>query len=229
MPGRKWRDITDFKEFFLTHCNTPPSCPAVLESLSHDDFRLLLDRLKLLLDNLPRQLLLKSAANSAFSTFLYFELDPDLLEKTGCEVSALNETLKGVFGWKARTTGDGIIPIEERGPAACAMHKVLLEFWSRHPENNVLRKWIFDILKGVEKVYTQYNIPVRNLTARKIRTVTSFYNLKIAGSEFTTETSAQKRDRSESVAAEIPKAKAKKIMVGSVASENAVFPLNFEP
>jgi len=40
----------------------------------------------LLLDNLPRQLPLKSAANSAFSAFLYFELDTDLLEKTGCGI-----------------------------------------------------------------------------------------------------------------------------------------------
>jgi len=84
----------------LTPCNTPPSLRVMssilaIESLSHDDFRLLLDRLKLLLDNLPRQLPLKSAADSDFSTFLYFELDPDLLEKTGCEVSALSETLKG--------------------------------------------------------------------------------------------------------------------------------------
>ena len=30
------------------------------------------------------------------------------------------------------------------------MHKVLTDFWERHPENSVLRKWIFDVLKGVE-------------------------------------------------------------------------------
>ncbi len=135
-----------------------------VELLSQNDFRLIiLDRLKLLLDNLPEQLPVKSTVDSAFSIFLDFSLDPDLLEKTGCEVSALSEMLKGVFGWEARTTGDGIVSIEERGPAISALHKVLLGFWSRHPENNVLRKWIYDVLQGIEKAYTVYNIPVRNI------------------------------------------------------------------
>ena len=97
--------------------------------------RLILDRLKLLLDNLPWQLPTKSGADSAFAPFLFFGINPDLLEKTGCEVSALSEQLKGVFGWKARTTGDGIIPIEERGPAVCELHKVFSEFRERHPQN----------------------------------------------------------------------------------------------
>ena len=132
-----------------------------LKSLSHGDFRrLILDRLKLLLDNLPRQLPTKSDTDSAFASFLFFRIDPDLLEKTGCEVSALSEQLKGIFGWQARTTGDGIIRIEERGPAVCALHKVFSEFWEHHPQNNVLRKWIFDVLKGVEKVYQVHNVPV---------------------------------------------------------------------
>src|SRR6266545_2695803 len=100
-----------------------------VELLSHNDFRLIiLDRLKLLLDNLPEQLPLKSVVDSAFSTFLDFKLDPDLLEKTGCKVSALSETLKGVFGWKACTIGDGIVCIEERGPAVSALHDVFLGF-----------------------------------------------------------------------------------------------------
>lgn len=130
-------------------------------SLSHDDFRCqVLDRLKLLLDHLPRQLPIKTA-NSAFSSFLFFKVDPDLLEKTGCEVSALSEQLKVIFGWKAQTTGDGIVSIEERGDAVCAMHKVFAEFWDRHPQNNVLRKWIFDVLKGVEKAYNIHNVAVR--------------------------------------------------------------------
>ena len=138
-----------------------------VEFLSHDDFRSqILDRLKLLLDNLPRQLPLRTGpdwADSKFSQFLFFRIDPDLLEKTGCEVSALSEQLKGIFGWKTRTTGDGIVPIEERGEAVCAMHMVFAEFWERHPENNVLRKWIFDTLKGAEKTYHIHNVAVRYL------------------------------------------------------------------
>ena len=132
-----------------------------VESLSHDDFRhLILDRLKLLFDNLPWQLPIKSAADSAFTPFLFFQIDPELLEKTGSEISALSEQLKKVFGWQARTTGDGIVPIEERGPAVCALHKVFTEFWERYPENAVLRKWIIDVLRGVEKAYHVQNAAV---------------------------------------------------------------------
>ncbi|KAF8154878.1 ribonuclease H-like domain-containing protein [Crassisporium funariophilum] len=161
-----------------------------VECLSHDDFRRhILDRLKLLLDNLPRQLPVKTAAESDFATFLFFRIDPDLLELTGCEVSALSEQLKKVFGWNARTTGDGVVAITERGDAVCAMHKVFTDFWERHPENNVLRKWIFDVLKGVEKAYEVHNMAVPN-------------------SEFNS--GAQKRDRSESAAAEVPAAKSQK-------------------
>ena len=133
-----------------------------IELLSHEDFRChILDRLKLLIENLPWQLPVKAAAESAFATFLVYRIDPELLELTGCEVSALSEQLKRVFGWNARTTGDGIVSITERGDAVRAMHKVLTEFWERHPENSVLRKWISDILKGAEKAYELHNIAVR--------------------------------------------------------------------
>jgi hypothetical protein len=133
-----------------------------IERLSHEDFRShFLDRLKLLIENLPRQLPVKTAAESAFATFLDFRIDPDLLERTGCEVSALSEQLKRVFGWNARTTGDGIVSITERGNAIRAMHKVLSDFWERYPENSVLRKWISDVLEGAEKAYKVYNMAVR--------------------------------------------------------------------
>ena len=135
---------------------------ADIERLSHEDFRShILDRLKLLIDNLPRQLPEKTTAESAFATFLEFRIDPELLELTGCEVSALSEQLKRVFGWNARTTGDGIVLINERGTAVSAMHKVLSEIWEHHPENSVLRKWIFDVLKGAEKAFEVHNMAVR--------------------------------------------------------------------
>ena len=134
-----------------------------IEHLSHEDFRChFLDRLKLLIENLPWQLPVKTEAESVFATFLAFRIDPDLLELMGCEVSALSEQLKRVFGWNAWTTstGDGIVSITERGNGVCAMHKVLRDFWERHLENSVLRKWIFDVLKGVEKAYKVYNLAV---------------------------------------------------------------------
>jgi len=40
------------------------------------------------------------------------------MEKTECEVATLSEMLKKVFGWSARTTGDGIVDFTEQGPAA---------------------------------------------------------------------------------------------------------------
>ncbi|KAG2116350.1 hypothetical protein BD769DRAFT_1778182 [Suillus cothurnatus] len=53
--------------------------------------------------------------DSQYPSFLQFSLDPDILEKTGDEVATLGEQLESVFGWKARTSGDGVIPILERG------------------------------------------------------------------------------------------------------------------
>ena len=133
-----------------------------IERLSHKDFGShILDRLKLLIDNLPRQLPEKTTAESAFATFLEFMIDPELLELTGCEVSALSEQLKRVFGWNAWTTGDGIVLINERGTAVSAMHKVLSEFWEHHLENSVLCKWIFDVLKGAKKAFEVHNMAVR--------------------------------------------------------------------
>jgi len=41
--------------------------------------------------------------------------DPDILDHTGCEVATLGEQLEGIFGRKARTSGDGVLPILERG------------------------------------------------------------------------------------------------------------------
>ena len=94
-----------------------------IEHLSHKDFRChFLDRIKLLIENLPWQLPVKTEVESVFATFLAFRINPDLLELTGCEVSALSEQLKRVFGWNAR---DGIVSITERGngrvfaPLAC--------------------------------------------------------------------------------------------------------------
>ncbi|KIL70563.1 hypothetical protein M378DRAFT_155496 [Amanita muscaria Koide BX008] len=75
------------------------------ENCSHDEMKIILQRIKLLLDNFPDQLPEKSAPESKFADFLNFTLDPDLLEKTGSEVSALSEHLKRVFGPMTRVSG----------------------------------------------------------------------------------------------------------------------------
>ena len=118
------------------------------ETLSHDNFAPILARLKLLLDNLPDALPSHGDKSDAFGLFLMrsddFVLDADWMEKTGCEVATLSEMLKRVFGWSARTTGDGIVEFRERGPAVSAMHGVLSRFWPgkdrRYENNNVLKK-----------------------------------------------------------------------------------------
>jgi hypothetical protein len=132
------------------------------------DFDVILSRLGVLLTRLPFQLPNPSPSHSQYSSFVNFSLDPDYLEKTGDEVATLGEQLEQVFGWRARTTGDGIIDIEERGEAICALQPLLLGFYKRFPSNSVLQKWIVDILAGVEKVFHRFQVPV-----------CSFINLKL--------------------------------------------------
>jgi hypothetical protein len=120
------------------------------------NFAAYLTRLRSLLDpgNLPVNLPLHNkATESIYGAFLHFTIDPDILEKTGDEVGAFSEQMKAIFGWKTCSTGDGIIPIKERGRALSAAVDVLSQFHKKHPNNAVIQKWGFDIGKGVEKVY----------------------------------------------------------------------------
>jgi hypothetical protein len=117
--------------------------------------------MRLLINHLPDQLPEKKNSESKYAGFLSFALDPDILERTGCEVATLGEQMERVFGWKARTEGDGIIPIDERGPALAALVDILEEFFERHSANNVLKKWIVGILKGLEKVFALHGTQVR--------------------------------------------------------------------
>lgn len=130
------------------------------ESLSHDDFIKILARLRFLLRNLPAQLPCRDGFDSVYSTFLAFSLDEDILEKTGDEVATLGEQLEHVFGWRARTTGDGIIPIVERGHALCALLPIFETFVERYPNNNVLKKWVIDVTLGAENVFKIHQVPV---------------------------------------------------------------------
>ncbi|KAF8825619.1 hypothetical protein HHX47_DHR6000167 [Lentinula edodes] len=81
-------------------------------------------------------------------------LHRDLLEHTGDYVGAINETFKQIFGWKTRTTGDGILNITERGEKDIGAVADLLEgFLKQYPDsegrpNVVLEKWAEDIANG---------------------------------------------------------------------------------
>lgn len=128
------------------------------------NFAAYLARLRSLLDpgNLPISLPLRNkSTESIYGAFLHFTIDPDILEKTGDEVGAFSEQLKAIFGWKTRSSGDGIIPIKERGRALSAAVDVLSQFHEKHPNNAVIEKWGFDIGKGVERVYQIYGHEVR--------------------------------------------------------------------
>ena len=57
-----------------------------------------------------------------------------------------------MFGFKARTTGDGVVEIKERGAGGAALVGILQSFFESDPSSNVLRKWIIDVAKGAEKV-----------------------------------------------------------------------------
>ena len=71
--------------------------------------------LESLLNNLPDAI----PIGDKYSAFLAFVLDPELVDKTGHEIGALSEQFKRIFGWQARTTGDGILsPIPILQPAA---------------------------------------------------------------------------------------------------------------
>jgi hypothetical protein len=125
--------------------------------ISNQKFTCILSRLATLLANLPINLPKKPATESIYASFLSFSLDPELLEHTGCEVTTLGEQLERVFGWKAHTTGDGILPIKEHGKLICVLHPLLKSFCHHHHNNNVLKKWVIDIVVGVEKIYAHFS------------------------------------------------------------------------
>jgi hypothetical protein len=135
-----------------------PFTPA--EKISQGEFTKVLETLKLYLDNLPNQLPLVNSSISRYASFLSFNLDPDLLDHTGCEVATLGEQLEGIFGLEACTSGDGVLPILERGAAICAVHPLLQLYHKKFPENNVLKKWVIDIAEGAEKAFAIHGVAV---------------------------------------------------------------------
>ena len=122
------------------------------ETLSDDEFKEVLAHLNTLLRTLPAQLPFKTLSESQFAQFQNFEPDPEMLEKTGCEVAALGEELEHVFGWKARSSGDGMLPIKEQGPGICSLHQAFSKLYINHPDNNVLKKWVVDVANAAEKI-----------------------------------------------------------------------------
>ncbi|KAG2345131.1 hypothetical protein BDR05DRAFT_947067 [Suillus weaverae] len=108
------------------------------ELLITEEFVNVLNRLNILLTNLPSQLpLANDYYDSQYPSFLSFSLDPDILKKTGDEIAIL-----------------------ELGKAICALHGILKLYYKKYPTNNVLKKWVDDITARAEKVYEMYDVPI---------------------------------------------------------------------
>lgn len=130
--GRLLQSVTKSHEFmqFVSQYEERKSMPTALaatmpfpaaETISANAFPTVLDRVEHLLANLPGFLIECDPAISKYRSFHNFAVDPDLLEDTGDEVATFGEQLERIFGWKARTSGDGVLPIEERGSSICAI------------------------------------------------------------------------------------------------------------
>ena len=127
------------------------------ETLSDVEFNTIIKNLAHSIANLPKDLPHRTEADTAFKEFLPpFHLDPDYLEKTGCECATIGEQLERAFGWKARSSG--LLAIPERGPGLVAVHAVLLEYYHKHPTNMVHRKWVVDIANAVEHAFTLHGV-----------------------------------------------------------------------
>jgi hypothetical protein len=117
--------------------NTPYPPP---EKASPKEISNILAKPHVLLTDLPFQLPHGDDFDSKYGVFLAFTLDEDILEKNGDEVATLGEQLEHAFGWQSRTTGDNVILIVKRGGAICALHSILVDFYTRFPDNNVLKR-----------------------------------------------------------------------------------------
>ncbi len=109
------------------------------EKLSTEDLGLILDKLWLLLENLPNQLPV-NGQDSRYASLIGFQPNEELIKMTGSKAGALNIHLECVFGYAARSVGDGILPILERGPPICAIHNILHDYCTEFPSDNILFK-----------------------------------------------------------------------------------------
>lgn len=125
-------------------------------SLTPNEFLDFLKHLQAIIRDLPSELPTGDPATSQYSTFLSFQLDEDLIERTGSDIGALNEQFKQVFGWKARTTGDQLLSIDERGKPILAVVDVLERYHLRYPNDNIIKKWVVDITAVIYKIYGQH-------------------------------------------------------------------------
>ena len=157
------------------------------KTLSHQDLGPILNKIQLLLENLPNQLPSKPVNGpnaSQYALLVGFQPDDELLEMTGSRAGALNMHLKHLFGHAARSTGDGILPILERGPPICAIHNVLKDYCAEFPNDNMLKKLAIDITIGLKR----YIIPTKSLLVASSNLLKNATNLVCNRSHLATPT-----------------------------------------
>ena len=84
-------------------------------------------------------------------------------ELVGSISGAINRDLEIAFGFNARSSGDGTLPITERGASVCALVDVLEKYQQAcdDPESDgILLKWIEDVRAGAQKAYVDAQKPV---------------------------------------------------------------------
>ncbi len=164
-----------YRRFTSSRQRTPDMGYPEPTTITNDEFWSILDKLGLLLRDIPKELPDGGTTSTHYGTFINFHLDEELLDKTGDEVSTLGEQLECIFGWKARTSGDGTLPILEHGKSIQALHSIFSTFYQKFPENNVLKKWVIDVCIGLEKVYEQYH---KEISATTIYIMTSLMRVQ---------------------------------------------------
>ena len=88
---------------------TDHPAPETLSLQDLDPIGPILDKLQLLLENLPNQLPSKPVNEpdaSRYASLINFQPNDGLLEMTGSRAGALNMHLEHIFGHAARSTGD---------------------------------------------------------------------------------------------------------------------------
>ncbi len=104
--------------------------------------------LRVLLSGLPSKLDAPKKGEFTRYPFATFRPDQAYLERTEDEVGAINESFKSIFGWRTRTTGDGVLNIEERGKHGIGAVADLLEGYLKqykdkdgNPNAILVNKW----------------------------------------------------------------------------------------
>jgi hypothetical protein len=122
--------------------------------------------LRTYLDALPKSLPSPQRGELPKFPFRTFRLDAEQEQECGT-IGAVNEGFKRIFGWKTRTTGDGILEITERGPNIGAVADVLEKYIKENPASDggpdaVLMKWVEDITNGCIKAIRDAGNEVRD-------------------------------------------------------------------